>query len=130
PDRDWESTIYQNTGAPYLDSAEYRTIPEAATRVASLISGEVDILAGTGDAVPSDSLDQLEHTPGIKIAAQTALGVTSLIFCQAVPPMDDVRVRQAITYAVDREKILAFALNGRGRVATSPLGSQFLHFDP
>src|SRR5690606_6266380 len=52
PDRDWESTIYQNTGAPYLDSAEYRTIPEAATRVASLISGEVDILAGTGDAVP------------------------------------------------------------------------------
>ena len=130
PDRNWETPLYQNSGAPYLDSVEYRTIPEPATRVAALLSQEIDILAGSGDAVPADSIDQLSNTPGVSILSQTALGATCLIPCQAVAPMDHVKVRQALGYAIDREKMVAFALNGRGKVATSPLGSAIFNYDP
>jgi peptide/nickel transport system substrate-binding protein len=130
PERNWASPIYKNPGAAYLESVEYRTIPEPATRLASLLSGEVDLLAGTGNAVPNDKVRQLQRTRGIKVVSQTALGVHSVVFAQTLAPMSDIRVRQAICHAMDRAKALAFALDGGGKVATGPLGSGFLYYDP
>jgi peptide/nickel transport system substrate-binding protein len=130
PDRNWECALYKNHGAPYLASVEYRTIPEPSTRLASLLSGEVDLLSGTGNAVPNDKVRQLTHTHGIKVVSQTALGVHAVVFSENLAPMGDVRVRRAICHAMDRAKALAFALDGGGKVATSPLGSGFLYYDP
>jgi ABC-type transport system substrate-binding protein len=89
----------------------------------------VDLLAGAGNAVPNDKVRQLSRTRGVKIASQTALGVHAVVFAQSLAPMNDLRVRQAICHAMDRAKALAFALDGGGKVATSPLGSEFLYFD-
>ena len=129
PDRNWATPMFKNTGAPYLNSVEYRTIPEPATRLAALLSGEVDLLAGTGNAVPNDKVRQLSRTSGVKVMSQTALGVHAVVFAQTLAPMGDIKVRQAICHAMDRAKALAFALDGGGKVATSPLGSEFLYFD-
>ncbi|MEQ9815291.1 MAG: ABC transporter substrate-binding protein, partial [Azospirillaceae bacterium] len=129
PDRDWASPAYENPGAAWIDSAEYRTIPEAQTRVASLISGEIDLIAGS-NAVPLESIRQLESTPGLRVVSQPALGSHGVVFSQNRPPMDDVRVRRAISHALEREKVLVFALDGNGQVATSPLASSYAQYDP
>lgn len=129
PDRDWASPAYENPGASYLDSAEYRTIPESQTRVASLLSGEIDLIAGS-NAVPLGSVRQLEESPDVTVVSQAALGSHGVVFSQNRPPMDDVRVRQAISHALEREKVLVFALDGNGQVATSPLASSYAQFDP
>ena len=129
-DRDWASPAYQNDGASYLDRVEYRTIPEASTRIASLVSGEIDIIAGSGDAVPHDKVRQLRNTSGIKVFTQPSLGAHAVVFSQKMAPMDNPLVRQAISHAMDREKVVAFALDGNGQMATSPLGSAYAQFDP
>lgn len=129
-DRDWATPAYENDGAAYLDSVEYRTIPEASTRIASLISGEIDIIAGSGDAVPHDKVRQLRNAKGIKVFTQPSLGAHAVVFSHKMAPMDNPKVRQAISNAMDREKVVAFALDGNGKIATSPLGSAYAQFDP
>lgn len=129
PDRDWASSAYENTGAAYIDSAEYRTIPESQTRIASLLSGEIDLIAGS-NAVPFSSVRQLEASPDTTVVSQTALGSHGVVFSQNRPAMDDLRVRQAISHALEREKVLVFAVDGNGQVATSPLASSYSQFDP
>ncbi|MGH7264135.1 MAG: ABC transporter substrate-binding protein, partial [Candidatus Rokuibacteriota bacterium] len=130
PDRTWASPIYKNSGAAWIDSVEYRTIPEPSTRLAALLSGEVDLLVGAGNAVPNDKVKQLQRTRGVKVVSQTALGVHSVVFALTRPPMNDPRVRRALCHAMDRQKALAFALDGGGKVATGPLGSAFLYYNP
>ena len=126
----WPSPWYRNNRGPaWIDTAEYRTIPEPSTRIASLLSGEINIIAGSGDAVPADKVKQLEGTEGIKVMAQPALGVHAVVFSHKAGPTDDARVRKAICHALNREKVLAFALNGNGKIATSPLASAFPGFD-
>lgn len=129
PDRNWASPIYKNPGAAWINSIEYRTIPESATRIASLLSGEIDLIAGAG-AVPLDKVRQLRQSPGVTLVSQPALGSHGIVFAQNRPAMSDVRVRRAICHAMDREKVLVFALDGNGRVATSPLASSYSQFDP
>ncbi|MGH7006522.1 MAG: ABC transporter substrate-binding protein, partial [Alphaproteobacteria bacterium] len=101
PDHNWASPLYKNQGAALLDSVEYRTIPEPSTRLAALLSGEVDLLAGTGNAVPNDKVRQLARTRGVKLVSQTALGVHAVVFAQTLAPMNDPRVRLAICHAMD-----------------------------
>ena len=65
-EHDWGTPMYTNTGEPYLDGAAYVVIPEDATRIAALSSGEIDVISGT-DSVPIDKIRQLERMDGIKV---------------------------------------------------------------
>ena len=127
--RDWASPAYANGGAAHLDSAEFRTIPEAQTRVASLLSGEIDLIAGSS-AVPLESLRQLQESPDINVHTQPALGAHGIVYAQNRPPMDNPTVRKAIAHALQREKVLVFALDGNGSISTSPLASSYAQHDP
>jgi peptide/nickel transport system substrate-binding protein len=129
PDHSWVTPFYKTQQAPQIDRVEFVVIPEDATRLAALSSGEVDIVAGT-DAVPIDKVRSLQSETGIKVVTRPAVGVYYANFNHKMKPFDDVRVRQAISYAVDRESIVGLVLDGQGTPAVSLVASAYGDHNP
>ncbi len=125
----WATPMYTNKGAPFLDGATYVVIPEDATRLAALESGEVDVISGT-DSVPVDKIGALKRNPDLSVYTRSAVGVYYSYINTKIKPLDDVRVRKALNYAVDKEKIIALVLDGNGKPAHSAVGSAFGYYDP
>jgi peptide/nickel transport system substrate-binding protein len=126
---DWSTTFYKTQQAPQVDRFEFVVIPEDATRLSALIAGEVDIVAGT-DAVPTDKINSLSSESGIKVVTRPAVGVYYACLNQKIPPLDDLKVRQAINHAIDRDSLVSLVLDGNGTPATSVLASAFADYDP
>ncbi|MCC6791344.1 MAG: ABC transporter substrate-binding protein [Thermomicrobiales bacterium] len=129
PAHDWSTTFYKTQQAPQVDRFEFVVIPEDATRLSALIAGEVDIVAGT-DAVPTDKIKALSNEDGIVVVTRPAVGVYYAYLNMGVPPFDNLAVRQAINYAVDKDAIVQLVLDGNGAPATSLLASAFGDYNP
>lgn len=105
-------------GRPSLDRLVFRTIPEEGARMLSLQAGEVDmVLLPT----PSD-LPALEENPDFIVEGAPGVGVFYLAFNLERDAVSDVRVRQAVAHAVDRQLIVDAILEGGGVLATSVIG--------
>jgi len=129
PAHDWSTTFYKTQQPPQVDRFEFVVIPEDATRLSALIAGEVDIVAGT-DAVPTDKINSLSNEDGIVVVTRPAVGVYYANLNMTVPPFDDLRVRQAVNYAVDKDAIVQLVLDGNGAPATNMLASAFGAYTP
>ena len=103
-----------------LEKAEFRVIPDAAAAVPALLSGDVQAFA---NAPVGDALPQLQSDPRFKVVVGATEGETLLSMNNAKAPLDNVKVRQAISYALNRKEIIDGASNGLG----VPIGS---HFSP
>jgi peptide/nickel transport system substrate-binding protein len=106
-----------------VDRIVFRVIPDALTRVAALRVGEVDII----QAVPLDLVDTLAENPDIQV--RTAPGTQPKWMEMNVnrPPFDNVRVRQALNYAVDKQRLIDEVYGGRAVALPGPL-SPFNNF--
>lgn len=104
-------------GPACVSGAVFRVIPEASTRVAALLAGEVDII----QAVPPELVDTLEQTPGIQVKTAPGTRPKWMEMNVTQPPFDDVRVRQALNYAVDKQLIVDEIFGGRAVVLPGPL---------
>lgn len=86
-------------GKPTAASITFRVVPETSARIAGLVSGEFDIIVN----VPPDQVSVLEGYDDIQVE-QTVLDNTHvLVFYQDTPFMQDKRVRQALSLAIDRD---------------------------
>ncbi len=111
-------------GAPKIDKLIFRPISEASTRVAALLNGEVDIIG----SIPPNRLDELENHADINTSAK--IGVMLYMGLDALnPPLDNVKVRQAISHAVDVELIVETILLGTAKVMTGPVFDVTKGFD-
>ncbi len=106
---------YFRPGVPYLDEATFKIIPEEASRLMALQTGEVDVV----DNVPPQQVAALEDNPDFQVIKEPYNGLQLLAINNARPPFDDVRVRQAINYAVDKQAVIEGAQWGYGL----PIGS-------
>lgn len=109
-------------GAPKIGKVTFRVIPEVATQIAELQSGGVDIIR----MVPPDMLAQLEGNPQLAVTSTPLLRVYYLAFDTRKKPFDDVRVRQAMNYAVDIDTIVKKVLGGKA--VRTPAGVNPNHF--
>jgi len=99
-------------GAPKIDRLVIRAIPDGASRVASLVAGETQIV----EEVPIDLIDQVEASGSARIDdIPTTVGL-ALTFNTALKPFDNPKVREAFDYAVDKPLILKQILKGHGEV--------------
>jgi peptide/nickel transport system substrate-binding protein len=91
-------------GKPKIDRIVYRFIPSDSSRDLAFESGELDLLYGRQDQL---WVDRMKKKPGVVVdaVAPGELGMISLNTKQK--PLDDVRVRRAIAYAVDPEGLAA-----------------------
>jgi peptide/nickel transport system substrate-binding protein len=105
---------YWMKGLPRLDGVEFDIIPERAVQVQGLISGQIDAT----EMVDVEDLPVLEASPKVKVEKM----MTSLILVMGIncsrPPLDDLRVRQAINMAIDKQKVLDVAYGGGVPIAT------------
>jgi peptide/nickel transport system substrate-binding protein len=94
-------------GRPNLDRLVLRPFGDPSTRLSALLSGDIDWAE-----VPSpDSLDLL-RSQGFNISLKQYPHTIVLPLNVTRPPFDDVRVRQALQYAIDRESMCDSLLNG------------------
>lgn len=113
-------------GSPKLERITYRFIPEAATRVAELQAGRVDIVQG----VPISLAQTVEDAPNASIVAVGSPTVSALRFNFCEAPTDKLEVRQAIAQAIDRDGIIAAILQGYGAPVASFQSELSLGYDP
>jgi peptide/nickel transport system substrate-binding protein len=111
---------------PYLDGVQVVQVPEASTRVLQAQSGDVD---GT-DEIPFSQVDALKADPNVSMvlfpSTQSQYGWLN----HKQPPLDDVNVRLALNYAIDRQALIDTVLFGYGQAATSFRARDSACWDP
>ncbi|MEU1659900.1 ABC transporter substrate-binding protein [Streptomyces griseofuscus] len=107
---------YNGPRRPAFRKMNWLTIVDAAPRVAK-ISG-TDAGAQIADNIPYANISRLEQG-GLKVAGGAGMNNLFLMFDTRHKPFDDIRVRQALHYAIDKEKMVKVALKGHGRAASS-----------
>lgn len=103
-------------GTPYLDGVNFKIYASTATQQAALEVGDLDIMNLSGDAITADALKAKGYS--LTNAAIPSTGYTLCFNSQADGPLKDLRVRQAIAYAVDSDAICE-SLLGNGAYGTA-----------
>jgi peptide/nickel transport system substrate-binding protein len=118
-------------GAPKVARLRVRTIPEIATRVAALQAGEVDLIM----QLPPDQAASIQRTGGLRLESNTNPRVVFIELFPKSPsetgkPLEDVRVRQALNYAVDVETIIKTILGGYANRVATIVPAETVGYDP
>ena len=107
---------------PALTKATYVFIGDTATMTNALLAGDVD---GTNNFAP-EAIAVFEGNPQFKVVVGLTEGETILSTNNRKAPFDDLRVRQAMAHALDREEIIEGATYGYG----VPIGTHFAPQNP
>jgi peptide/nickel transport system substrate-binding protein len=112
---------------PRLDRLEIVELPDAASRVQGIQAGRIDVAVQLG---PDD--EEPLRAADARLVTRPAGGVLTLQFVteRANSPLRDVRVRQALNLATDREKIARVLFRGRTVAASQPAARQAFGYDP
>ena len=103
---------YWQKGKPYLDSIRILFVPEVATRMAMLESGDVDRAAN----IPDFDVPRLSTDDNLKVSTIPSLQQNYVVINNLKKPLDDPRVRQALNYAIDKAGIVKSVFAGTGAV--------------
>ncbi|MER8007284.1 ABC transporter substrate-binding protein [Streptomyces sp. NPDC094149] len=107
---------YNGPRKPAFARMNWLTIVDAAPRVARISGSSAG--AQISDNIPYANIEQLESS-GLTVAGGAGMNNLFLMFNTAHKPFDDVRVRQALHYAIDTGKMIEVALKGHGKPSTS-----------
>lgn len=126
PDYAWAPAGIGHEGPAFLDSIVFRIIPESGTRLAALQSGEVHVIQD----VPTQDYATLQSDGQYQLleAIMTGSG-WSMMMNVTKAPMDDVKVRQALSWGVDREGLILSIWQGVYQISCSPLTSVTFGYD-
>lgn len=111
-------------GSPRIKTLIFKPIPEAATRIAALEASDVDLISEVPPAY-------VKRTPeGIKTVTVPGTRAVFLAMNVNMKPFNDVRVRQAMNYAVDVNSIIKNVLSGLARRMDNPLLPEAFGYSP
>ncbi len=108
---------YWEQGRPYLDRVVFRTIPNQIIGMQRLIVGEVDYV----DSLTPEHIRQVEGRDGIVVQQARVGRWYSLQWQVDKPPFNNPLLRRAIAHALDRDRINAITMGGRGTIANGPV---------
>jgi glutathione transport system substrate-binding protein len=98
---------------PHLDGIILRPIFDDSARMNALYSGDVDIVTYVNWA----AMGEVEKNPKYILQSNKEDGFVMIEFRVDQPPFNDVKLRQAVSYGIDREAIIKTAASGRGKPA-------------
>ncbi len=116
-------------GAPNIKELRVRTILDANTLQAELQSGRLDLVSGAANITP-DTYKFFSSDPNLKVERFPGANIVYLGFNVEQPPLNNVKVRQAIAHAIDREGIVRELMLGQARVAHSILPQESWAYIP
>jgi ABC-type transport system substrate-binding protein len=103
----------------HLDEVVLRPIPDQQTRYASLVAGNLDIIM---NAAPRDVLEAQKQKK-FQVLNPGSLGTLFVQLNLAAPDVSDVRVRQALAHAIDRDAYNKAINRGLYKIANTPFGT-------
>jgi peptide/nickel transport system substrate-binding protein len=113
----------KNPQAP--DEIVYRVMREVEQRVTALLNDEIQI----AQFIPPHLFKRVDSSPNHRIASVASIEIMFLAM-QPKPPFDKKEVRQAVAYAIDRDKLIKTLLEGRATRLDGPLGPGQYGYDP
>lgn len=120
---------YWDAGKPYLDQIVYRIIPDATARYAAFETGAVQYAAHSPISV--NDLERAQKNKNLQVLFSGYDYIASsnvLDFNVRKPPFNDVRVRRAVIYAIDRDALAKVTTRGISKAGNSPVLSSQKHF--
>lgn len=120
----WEKDEAGNQ-LPYVDQVNLIVLSDDNTRMLKLQAGEIDAAM----AVPYNQIEPLSQDANLNVVPAPLYGLTNIGLNQSKPELADIKIRQAMNYAIDREAIVNTALFGYGRVACSPINLTWFYTD-
>ena len=107
-------------GKPKADRIVYRIFADIPSIINALAANEVDVMSYEGGGVPVSDIERLQKVPTLDVLPNLDAGLpTYLQFNFAQPFLKDARIRQAMVYAIDRDKIIATIKKGTGKVSNT-----------
>ncbi len=111
---------------PGVSGVRFLTVPENATRMALVESGEAHVAV----RVPPQDIARLNATEGVTVENVSSLRTIFMFMNFAMEPINDVRVRKAINHAIDRESLAEFVLGGAVRPSDAPIAPGIFGYTP
>jgi peptide/nickel transport system substrate-binding protein len=112
-------------GRPYLDRIVFRTIPESTTLLTELLTGRVDFYTNP----PPEQAQRIANDRNARLINYPDRSFVLIGWNQRRPPFDDVRVRRAMTLAMNRQRMTDAVLHGYGSLANSTVPPLFWQYD-
>ncbi|MBG9389550.1 ABC transporter substrate-binding protein [Caenimonas aquaedulcis] len=109
---------YRNASAIKLKKVTFRFISDPAAQVAALLAGDLDAFP----RVTARGISQFKENPKYQVVIAGSRAKTILAINNKKKPLDDVRVRRAISMAIDRKAVIQGAAEGYG----APIGSHYV----
>lgn len=120
---------YWREGLPRVDEVVFVPIPESSTRMAAIQTGEVDIV----NRLSFEQAENLKEVEGVEVVTYPIDRAFYVAFNNLTTgvgePTEDVRVRRAMNYAVDRQAIVDSLFGGFGELSTGLITSGNLGYD-
>jgi peptide/nickel transport system substrate-binding protein len=121
-----KNKYYWQKGKPYLDAVTIEDVPASNTRQLQLQSGSADVIED-----PSySSISQLDHQSGLTVDSFPSSYTEYMGMNENVKPFQELAVRRAISYAIDRQAIVKAVLFGHGSAATGYMSPAEWAYDP
>lgn len=111
---------------PKVEKIVFKAVPEAASRVIMLETGDADVAF----PIPINEVGRLNKSKTVKVLTGDTARVMYVAMNTKKKPFNDIRVRQAINYAVDKESICKNILYGQAKPSKSILGSLVWGYAP
>ncbi|MDD7739892.1 MAG: glutathione ABC transporter substrate-binding protein [Fusicatenibacter sp.] len=129
--KDWWGYDAEICGGTALADADagfktitFKPVSESATRVAAVQSGDAQIMW----SVPTESVETLQADSNVSVNLGDSITVWYFFMNNQKEPFNDVRVRQAMAYAINKEAYIQVVMNGYGSPATSMVGEAVQHY--
>ncbi len=104
---------YWKKGYPKVDSITWKPVPENGTRMAMLQTGEAHFVS----SVPAEQAAAIQKNDKLTLTTADSIVLRYLSMNTMHKPFDDIRVRQAVNYAINRDALIKVAFGGYGTKA-------------
>lgn len=116
---------YWDTGKPYLDDLTFKVLTDANARMLQFQGGDLDIVT----SVPYSQVQSLKSNPDLTFHDESVARIDYWGINVTKPNLSDVKIRQAMNYAVNKDTIIQNVLFGAGQLANTYLPLMYGHDD-
>ncbi len=126
PDYVWQPA-YAHQGPYYIEEIVFRFIPEISTTVAGLEAGELDYTY----TFEPQYIPRIEETGKFNILSTSLTGASPYVSINvSKPPFNDLKVRQAINYAINRQDLIDVIQKGNATIQYGPISPSVIGYWP
>jgi peptide/nickel transport system substrate-binding protein len=118
PDYNWAPKYFKHNGPPYVDTITLRWVKETTTAVASFKAGEANMVLG----FPAANTPDFRNDSKFTVYSLPYMGSPVILVCNVTnPPLDDLKVRQALEYAINSQEMVKVLTKGEAIVTRGVL---------